>query len=398
MPARASFINGRYSHNHCIWKNSGEVRFDEDTFFLRLQQEGYYTAHIGKSHYYKHGEFHMKDREKYMRGLGFNFVHEVTGPLSTQFCRSYMTDAWGGKVWEKFIEDYRKRKEYRRKTGEIAAWPSTLSEELFLDAYVGRQAQDFIDGYDREEPFCLFVGFPGPHPPFDAPGKYASMYDPTDSPAAIPGGDEENIWLKPDNIAQIRANYFGKISIVDHWIGRIIDACEKKGLWDDILVFFWSDHGEMLGDHGRIGKSVFYEQSIMVPFIVRWPRVVSKGMVNNSLVHQIDIYPTILDAAGAGQSPLCQGLNLMPVLDGTIDKLRDAALSENGKDNILRYMVRTDRHKIEVDAFGNTLMLIDLKEDPDELSNLAGKPDKKQLEYDMKDRLFSLLASTQPIL
>lgn len=72
-----------------------------------------------------------------------------------------------------------------------------------------------------------------------------------------------------ENIRGIRASYYRKISLVDQWVGRILDALEDRGMLEDTLVAFWSDHGEMLGDHRRIGKSTFHESSMMVPLVMR---------------------------------------------------------------------------------------------------------------------------------
>ena len=94
MPARASFINGLYPHNHHMWTNRGEMPRDDETFFHHLQAAGYLTAHVGKSHYYVHGDFHMRDREDYMHARGLDYVHETTGPWATVRTDSYMTDRW----------------------------------------------------------------------------------------------------------------------------------------------------------------------------------------------------------------------------------------------------------------------------------------------------------------
>ncbi|MFQ6047920.1 MAG: sulfatase-like hydrolase/transferase, partial [Phycisphaerae bacterium] len=182
MPARASFINGLYPHNHHMWDNAGQMPPDDETFFQLLQQQGYYVAYIGKSHYYEHGPFHMRDREPYMHARGIDYVHETTGPWATQRTDSYMTDHWAARgLLELFRQDYRQR----RQSGPLLVRPSPLPADEFLDSYIGRQAVEFINGYDRAQPLCLFVGFGGPHEPWDAPEPYASLYQPERCPAAI---------------------------------------------------------------------------------------------------------------------------------------------------------------------------------------------------------------------
>ena len=135
-------------------------------------------------------------------------------------------------------------------------------------------------------PTGLFVNFPGPHDPWDAPGRYATMYDPAHSPPPIPIPERPR--TLPDHaaakldfapepgltaavIAAIRANYGGKVSFVDDWCRRIFDAYAARGWLDDLLVIITSDHGEMAGDHGRVYKRTFHESALRVPLILRWP-------------------------------------------------------------------------------------------------------------------------------
>ncbi|MFW5798864.1 MAG: sulfatase-like hydrolase/transferase, partial [Planctomycetota bacterium] len=243
MPARASFINSLYPHNHGMWFNSGQVPPCEPTLFKLLQSAGYRTAHLGKSHYYAHKGVadHMVDREPYMRSLGFDDVHETTGPYATLQMGSYLTDRWQRLgLYETFKADYHER----MARGGLVVRPSPLPEDEFPDSYVGRKAVEYIENYDDDKPACLFVGFGGPHDPWDAPEPWASVVDPADTPAAIPPGEatpalpaeladkpdlQSRDELTPEVIAAIRANNYGKIMLVDRWIGRIIDAAHNKG-------------------------------------------------------------------------------------------------------------------------------------------------------------------------
>ncbi len=403
MPARASFLNGLYSHNNMVWCNSGGVRQDDDSFFRRLQEAGYYTAHIGKSHYYGHGNFHMDEKVPFMKSLGFDYIREVPGPLASVHTGSCMSDAWGDERWKEFGEDYKKRRE----NDEIASWPSTLPEELFHDSFVGGETERFINDYKEDKPFCVFTGFPGPHPPYDAPGKWAEMYDPADMPEAKPsedgstespgyygGGGKEQT---PECIAAYRANYYGKCSLVDDRVGRIFKTLEDKGLWDDTMIIFWSDHGEMLGDHGLNGKSQFYEEAVNVPFIIKYPGQKEAGTVSDALVSQIDIFPTACAAGGAEAGDLCQGENLLPILEGEVETVRDAVISENGMHWRQNYMLRDERYKIDVLKNGQTRLLFDLQEDPEETNNLAGKSEYAEIESVMREKLFRELLRLQSV-
>jgi choline-sulfatase len=407
MPARASFVNGLYPHNHGMWFNRGQMPAEDETFFQILQGSGYYTAHVGKSHYHEHnaGE-HLREREPYMHARGFDYVHETTGPYATCRTPSYLTDSWAGKgYWELFKQDYEERKEL----GGGMVRPSPLPVEAFPDSYVGRRAVEFVNGYSGDQPTCLFVGFGGPHDPWDAPGEYASMYDPADTPAAIPIPTEISSypeWLRErvdfrhlgtdvlNQTAAIRANYYGKISLVDRWVGEILNAYAAKGLLDDLLVVFWSDHGEMAGDHGRIQKCTFHESSVRVPLIVRWPGHLPENAVSNELAEIIDVLPTVLEAAGCRNSHRNLGRSLLPVLRGSETELREYQLSEidwQGR----KLMIRSRTHKYAVDERGRGFMLYDLQNDPTEQNNLILDNGSKSLENKMRDALLKRLVEAQ---
>jgi choline-sulfatase len=407
MPARASVISGLYPHNTGLWRNAGQLPADDETFFHHLQRAGYHTAHVGKSHYYSHrswpGRRHLREAEGYMHARGLETVHETTGPWATVGMPSYMTDAWAAKgLYETFRQDYADRARHRREHGGVdVVRPSPLPVEDYLDSYVGGQAVRFLSEYDEQCPWCLFVGFPGPHEPFDAPGRYATMYDPADTPPAVgPPQDLDALpeairgrqefqavaGLDPDTIAAIRANYYGKITLIDEWVGRMLDACRRRGWLDELVVIVWSDHGEMAGDHGRLYKSTFYEASLRVPLLVRWPGRVPAGKTSDALAEVADVFPTCLAAAGCEPSPRALGRSLLDAGDG--GALRDAQLSEVANASGLSFMAATRRHKYAADQAGRGFMLFDLDDDPHELHNLIADPAAAPL----RDRMHRLLA------
>jgi choline-sulfatase len=348
----------------------------------------------------------MRDMEPYLHALGLDDVHETTGLHATVNCRSYMSDRWEGLgLYEAFRADYRTR-------AATTVRPSTLPVEEFADSYVGREAEAYLRRHDRAEPWCLFVGFGGPHEPWDAPGEYAMLYDPAATPPALaplqppawapPQAAEDMLGgripgLTDDVIRLLRANYFGKIALLDHWFGRLFQVCRDRGWWDDLLVVFWSDHGEMLGDHGYLHKQRFLEASARVPLVIRRPGRARAGCTTSVLVQQIDIMPTLLAAAGAPPPEVSLGRSLWPVLERG-EAVRDAVLAElaRGSLDARQYMVRTDRHKYAIDRAGRPLMLYDLREDPEERTNLAGRPDMQETEARLRDRLLRLLADAQP--
>ena len=135
------------------------------------------------------------------------------------------------------------------------------------------------------------------------------------------------------------------------------------------MVIFWSDHGEMLGDKYRLFKSVFYEESVHVPLIIRQPGCAAMGTVSPGLVQQTDVFPTILELTGCPPKQGAFGKSLVPLLGKLEGKLHDSVFSEIGQ----RVMIRDERYKLVVNSSGVILKLYDLMEDPQEEINLLGK-------------------------
>jgi len=400
MPARASFATALYPHDHGMWQNTGELTDRDVTFFQILQRSGYRTALVGKAHYYEHREgMDLREREAYMRARGFDHVHEAPGPAGSAITASYVTDEWERKgLWDIVKRDMASRLE----KGDWVVRASPLPVEEHLDSYIGRKAVEFIDGYDDAHPMCLFVGFAGPHEPWDAPGSYATMYSPAATPPPIPIPLANR--LLPDRVSrkrafrvvapralallpEIRASYYGKISLIDEHIGRILTALERRRWLDNTFIVFTADHGEMLGDHGRFRKGTFHESSIRIPLIMRLPGRVQAAGVSDALVENLDVFPTVLEAAGCAPSSRCAGQSLWPVLRGAEVESRETQLGEIHHHGENQIVLRTRRHKLAVDGEGQTYMLYDLERDPQEQHNLVGDPAARDLEDHLREKL-----------
>jgi choline-sulfatase len=337
-------------------------------------------------------------------------VHQIPGPHALTRTDNHLTRRWAELgLLETYREDYRKRA-----ADPAGAWASPLPLEEFADVYVGVKAEDWLRGYQEEGPFLLVVGFGGPHPPFDAPEPYASMYDPDAMPDPIPPG-EPGAWLpahalqrmaisrggrdvsreEANRISRARmANYGGKISLIDDRVGRILSILDERGWSENTLVIFLSDHGEMGGDHGRYNKSVFYEGAQRIPFIMRWPAALPAGRTEDALIEQLDLFATVVDAGGAPPSERAFSRSLLPLAREDADvRRRDAVYSELKRE----VMVRTERHKYAVDAEGRGFMLFDLEDDPNEQRNLVGHPEAAGIERDLRDRMLRWLVSTQVV-
>jgi len=283
-----------------------------------------------------------------------------------------------------------------------------MPEGETLDDFVGRNAVEYISGYDWGKPLLLFVGFGGPHEPWDPPEKWAGRYDPSDMDAPKPWTEpvpwvpeaaaahqrvlqNDNNRITPEINGRIRALYYAKISHIDWWVGRILDALRDSGQLEKSAIIYWSDHGEMLCDKGRLYKSVFYEESVRVPLIVRLPGRSNAGVVSEALVSQIDVLPTILDIAGCARPAPGFGRSLMPLIEEKNEAIRVAVFSEIHQ----RTMIRDVRFKMVADSDGQVLKLYDMLEDPDEAMNLVGKPGTADVITGLRLRVLDWYLGTQ---
>jgi arylsulfatase A-like enzyme len=229
---------------------------------------------------------------------------------------------------------------------EQDAWRAWLEElgygalrdgEHALATEPGRPAEHGVSAFltDRlvawlarqDGPWFAHASYWRPHPPYAAAGHWSKFYDPADVPAAVPPplratpfcGHLADLAAPGDEgtLRALRAQYFGMISDVDAQLGRVWDALEKLGMWDDTLVVVTSDHGEQLGDQGKLGKGGIFEASYHVPGIVRDPRrPQAHGAVVDAFTENVDVFPTVCEALGLPVPSQCDGLPLSPFLAG----------------------------------------------------------------------------------
>ncbi len=375
MPARASFLSGLYPHNHQFWRNYTDRVFPEElaVMFRDIRDAGYFTAKVGKFHTFNPGW--GEDFEAYAdhyRAIGFEYAEETPGPFMTPFHRSNYTRHLKARG---LLEAYQKDIAERLAEGQYTVRPSPVMPEDHNDAFIGRRAVEFIDGAPRDRPICLFVSFPGPHTPLDAPGEFGTMYDPADvelppNAAEGPGYNRRGETGSLERVRRMRANYYGKITLIDAWVGRVVEAMVRRGRWEGALAFFLADHGDHMGAHGRVSKGSFFEESARVPLIVRWPGRVRADAETAALAEHMDVCPTILDAIGAARTPGHYGRSLLGVATGASDSVHEAVFSEISSGDRQRYMVRTPRYKWWLD--GERERLFDMEADPYEMNDLAG--------------------------
>lgn len=244
--------------------------------------------------------------------------------------------------------------------------------------------------------FALTVGLMLPHAPFVAqPDDYARFQGRV-GPARNrpPPPDQEHPWLarwrRHRDIVDVsdaeerraRTAYYALVTAMDREIGRILQRLDELGLADDTLVVYTSDHGEQIGEHGLWWKHTFYEDSVKVPLIMRWPGGLPAGHRRDQVVNLIDVTATILDALGAPPLVNGDGVSFLDVARNGDAAWRNLTFSEYCQGSrfdwgipgtTLNRMVRDDRYKL-IYYHGHPPQLFDLRTDPEETRDLAGDP------------------------
>ncbi|HZG55557.1 sulfatase family protein [Paenibacillus sp.] len=412
IPARVSLATGLYPHNTGVCSNVPDFDLDpaSSTWMQALRSAGYRTSLFGKTHLHRHSG-DLRDREPLMRAYGFDDVDEIGGPRASMHVGSHMTEGWErAGLWDIYKEDFRRR--FAEKP--YAARPSPLPLDQYADVYVGRQARDYLERYDRPEPWFCMVSFGGPHEPWDAPEPYASMYDPGSMPAPVPRlsptpgrkaghldryfapGDPHSPEASADEIAAMRANYAGNVTLIDDQIGELLRTLERRGELERTIIAFASDHGEMNGDHGLIYKEQFLNGAVRVPLIVRAPgrHGAAAGTAVDSPIELFDLGPTLVELGGGEWRTARFAKSFAALLDGRPAAHRDEALVEvHGE-----YMVQDREWKLAVNRLGEPYLLFDLANDPDEQRNLVLDPQYRGQLDAMQLRLLRRLVASQRLL
>lgn len=317
VAARASLLTGCHHHRMVQngWWGQQSAADATDTLPAHLTRAGYQTHGYGKFHYHPdHANFGWEHRENlgiYYRGIRRQGDRVVP-----------MEHGVGQNEMEPVL--------------------STVHENDSLTHWITRRGIDFLETRDETRPFCLYLGYSNPHPPFDPPPNYWALYANREVPSAvygdwskeveeIPGGFMEATWglngvdrFTPEQLAQCRRAYYALITQIDYSLGLLFGRLRELGLLENTWIFFTSDHGEMLGDHHMGAKSVFLEPSAHVPFLVRPPasHAELRGTSSEALVCLADIFPTINELAGATMPEKVDGLSLVDLATGKAERER----------------------------------------------------------------------------
>lgn len=379
-PSRASILTGQYAHKHGVVDNNTRVPRGTIFFPQYLQEIGYETAFMGKWHMGHESDEPRPGFDRWLSFRGQGVYYDPTLNID------------GKKV---------------KREGYIS--------DLLTDYAIDWLKQD------RSKPFFLYVSHKAVHAMFKPAKRHSGKYDKVnlEYPKTM-ANTEENYKGKPAWVKAQRNSwhgvdfmYHGQMDFdsfyrrycetllgIDENIGRVLDHLEKSGLAESTLVFYMGDNGFSFGEHGLIDKRHMYEESIRVPLLAYCPEIIKPGTRVSQLVQNIDIAPTILEAAGLEVPEHMHGRSFLPLLKDEKILWRDAILyayywERNFPQTPTVHGIRTDRYKYmhyhgiwDIDEF------YDLQNDPGEMHNLIDSPEHKELVKALNKRMFDMLEET----
>jgi arylsulfatase len=348
------------------------------TYYQRLRDHGYRVGCVGKLDLAKPDGYNGRYGDRpCVYGWGFTHPEETEGKMHAGLSPAprgpygFWLEQQG--LYRRFHQDYLARSACD--WIKDASHDSVLPTEAFEDIYIGRRAAEWLAQVPDDFPWHYFVSFVGPHDPFDPPTEYADRYRNAPMPPALedtltgkPGyTHQRNLGLSASEVTVTRRQYCAAIETIDDGIGWMLDALEQRGMLDNTIIVFSSDHGEMLGDHGIYTKSVPYEAALRIPLLIAAPGVTG-GHVSNALVELIDINPTLCEMAGLPAQENIDARSLMPILKQDAVETRTETVSAMRNFRCLR----THQYKY-IQNYNDIDELYDLVADPDELHNIAGE-------------------------
>jgi arylsulfatase A-like enzyme len=391
-PFRAMLMTGLYPFRNGMVCNDLPLRHGVPSVAQALNDAGYHTAYIGKWHLDGRG------REAYIppdRRLGFR--HWMVLECTHNYHKSpyFAGDSEQRRIWDGY------------------------------DAVAQtRAAQEYIRGREGGQPFALFLSWGPPHDPYLAPEEYMRRFKPeevelrpnvaeraiadamfTDQRSRLPDIYQPlrrrmRAWL--DDVQAVRqslAGYHAAIECLDDLIGDLRRTLDERGVLDNTILVFSSDHGDQLGSHRTFGKDMPFEESISIPFIVRFPPKVRAGTVTDALLSPVDIMPTLLALAGV-PCPRVDGLDLSGAATGHDGPRRDAVLLMHLTPICNAWLanamdawrgVRDHRYTYARHDDGAPWLLYDNHADPFQLRNLVADPAHEAIRRRLDARVNDLL-------
>ncbi|MFP4381147.1 MAG: sulfatase [Candidatus Sumerlaeia bacterium] len=386
-PARACLATGREYHRCGVIDNGQNTPLSLPTYYQKLRDCGYEVAGVGKFDLHKPDHDWGLDGSKMLPEYGFTCGIDNEGKGDAISAYKQNDNSPRGPYMQFLVEKGlvdRHLAMYDKWMKSNIGWlnfpdVTTLPDEAYCDNWVAQNAMDCLENFPADKPWHLVVNFVGPHGPFDVTQSMRDKWKNIDVPDPVDSEEPDQ-----ETIRERRQNYGAMIENIDHHIGRMIDLIDKRGELDNTIIIYSSDHGEMLGDHDRWAKNVWYTPSAGIPMFLAGPGI-REGVELDTPVALHDLAATMLDYADAEALPDSDAKSLRPVLEGESDSHRDFVLSSL-KGRKKWDMIFDGRYKLViVENEENKEILYDLQEDPSEMENVASA--NPELVNDLKAKL-----------
>lgn len=379
--SRQSFITGRYPRTIGVTQLKTPLSEKETTLAEMLAAAGYDTAAIGKMHFnsdLKHGFELRIDQPQHQAWLKGKGVAPLPPGVAVQPPWKPFSDP--ASVWL-----------------NSAARPFGAVDADMAGTFFASAAARFL-AEKKEPPFFALVSFYEPHSPFNFPLEFQGRHKPEEFKAPQPGKEDSGqipeIFRKLTDVEKqgIVAAYHTSVEFLDRNIGLVLEALEKSGRAQDTIVIYTGDHGYMLGQHGRFEKHCGYEPAVRSALLVRYPGSVKPAQSTTALVEFVDLVPTLLELCEVKIPANVQGKSFAALLQGKTATHREHVIIEYSENE--EAYLRTDRWKFMYgtgernrdDGYatgqplpGQTIQLFDLEKDPEELTNVAKRPENAQI-------------------
>jgi choline-sulfatase len=401
-PSRQSFLTGRYPRSLGVTQLRTALPDTEDTLAKMLKRAGYLTAAIGKMHF------------------NSNLTHGFDLRLDNPDHAKWLAQRGKAGIPQgiEVLPPWRPFKDHARVWLNSKALPVGLVDDDMPGTWFARQAIEYLKQH-KTEPFFLVVSFTEPHSPFHFPVEFRGRQQP-DKFTVPKAGPEDGDFipaifrdLTEREKQGIAVAYYTSVEFLDRNLGRVLEALENLGLAENTLVIYLGDHGYCLGHHGRFEKHSLWEEAIRSPLLCRWPGQAPARQSTDALASLFDIVPTILEAAGQPIPKSVQAKSLVPLLTGKSATHRSEVFVEYSENE--EAMVRTDRwafmycsgKRQRDDGYatgkplpGRTIKLFDMRADPEQMTNLAARPEHAGVVRELTKQLVEHLRATarQPAL
>lgn len=369
-PSRMAFMSGQMpSANGCL-DNIKQLHGDTLTFAHMFAASGYQTVLAGRMHFNGSDQRHGFDKRLISDVTSYVYKDDAA-MVDELLCNG----PWFTGPHVKAIQ---------------RSGPGKCSYEQY-DKHVAKAASQWINERESDRPFMLTVGFVLPHSPYVASQEDFDAYDKLVSEEDLPPwqeqthpelkryqdasklNDEPRVSVQDQRRARVA--YYGMCASLDRQVKVLLDALEAKGITDDTIIVYTSDHGEHMGEHGLWWKQTFYEAAVGIPMIFAGPGVPQNKTIQQN-VSLLDLGQTLLDMTGSKPNPTSQGRSFKCLFDGNTQAWHDTVYAENLfriDNDCIQRMVKKGPWKLN-HYHGHEPLLFNIEEDPGELNNRANDP------------------------